>query len=200
MVNVTIDTGENVGDVSSVKTMGELVELVKTTIDPVRMITSITLNGKSIEESDWRLPLSIHGAGQLAFETSSKEDFLEERIKGAPDILEQVISSFTAVSEGFRDNDSAQTNEKFASALEDLEAFINWYLAVVEVDSKIDPNYLESFSGLLNEMSAICDGMVRDMMTAKWADVAKAIDLQLVPKLEKIRLTTSEFAGGYKPH
>ena len=200
MVQINIDTGENLGDISSVKTMNELVELVKSTIDPLRMISGITLNGQIIKESDWRLPLSIHGNGVLGFETCSREEFLNERIKGAPEILDKISANLKDVSGKFRSGDSMGGNESFAGSIADLEAFVKWYMAVIEVDPSISPSYLDSFSSLMDEMSEVCERMVRNMMTAKWSEVAGSIDLELIPKLEKIRVKAAEFAQSYTPH
>ena len=76
MITVKVDGQVLPLELSGIRTMGELVELIKMNIDPDSVISARTIGGRDLVESDWRAPLSVHGGARLEIATATKQQFL----------------------------------------------------------------------------------------------------------------------------
>ena len=84
MIQVHIDGSPLQADIGAMNTMGDLIELVKATIDPDTIITSVEFNGQALSDGDWSMPLSAQRGRTLEIRTGTKRAYVYERITLAP--------------------------------------------------------------------------------------------------------------------
>ena len=68
MESIKINGEEWTAPIQNSLKMTELVELIKSTIDPSQIITGILLNGKDLEEADWNGYVSDYQTNVLEIE------------------------------------------------------------------------------------------------------------------------------------
>ena len=73
MISVTVDGAPFQADLSTLKTMGELVEFIKVQIYPDSVIVSILLDTQDLSEAEWRVTLASLGDKGLSVTTGSKK-------------------------------------------------------------------------------------------------------------------------------
>ena len=73
MITVKVDGQVLSLELAGIRTMGELVELIKMNIDPDAVICAMTIAGRELNEADWRAPLSVQGNSELEIATSTKD-------------------------------------------------------------------------------------------------------------------------------
>ena len=127
MIQVQIDGAPLRADIAGMNNMGDLLELVKATIDPDSIITSIEFNGQTLEDGDWSLPLSAHRDRVLEIRTGAKSAYLAERIGLAPDIIGKIAEEFGLAGDSYRSGQLPNGNNQLTVAVDDLSAFVNWY-------------------------------------------------------------------------
>ena len=76
MLNVSLNSQNFEFNPLVVKNINELVELVKLNLDSDQLISEISLQGESMSDSDWRVPLRVHSNSTLEITTSSRNDFV----------------------------------------------------------------------------------------------------------------------------
>ena len=67
MESIKINGEEWTAPIQNSLKMTELVELIKSTIDPSQIITGILLNGKDLEEADWNGYVSDYQTTEVAW-------------------------------------------------------------------------------------------------------------------------------------
>src|SRR4051812_26968358 len=73
----------------------DLVELIKTNIDPDHMITNILLNGRELEEKEWYLTLQQFGDTAIfEVDTGSPAEYVTSRLGQAADVVRACYIDF----------------------------------------------------------------------------------------------------------
>src|SRR5262245_5603503 len=135
MIQVQIDGNPLQADLGGMNTMGDLIELVKATIDPDTIITSMEFSGEALSESDWSMPLTAHRGKILQIRTGTKQAYMFERISLAPDIVQKIVEEFGKASEAYRGGQSPAGNSMLGTAVDDLSAFVGWYDSLLGMDN-----------------------------------------------------------------
>ena len=134
MAQVRINGEESrFGENGSVKVV-DLVELIKTQIDPEHMITDIFLNGQELAEADWTS--TIQNFGQTAVievSTGLPHEYVSERLSKAADIVRACYIDFRDARKFFQSGDAANGNKKIGVAAITLKAFFEWYSTMLEL-------------------------------------------------------------------
>lgn len=187
MITVKVDSQDFPADISHLRTMGDLVELVKATIDPDSIITSMALAGQPITEADWQAPLTSHSQGVLEIATGEKKQYIADRLSSAEHYLFQILDEFNQASQKYSQGDSTEANTLLSTAVEDLLAFINWYLALLSVDPISFKNEIESFNTYIKDIQVICEQLVQQQMFQSWTALGETIKSKLEPSLHNLK-------------
>ncbi|MCB0323712.1 MAG: hypothetical protein KDD69_09075 [Bdellovibrionales bacterium] len=198
MISVKVDSQEFPADISSVSTMGDLIELVKASIDPDSIIVDMQLGGQSLSEADWRAPLNVHRNVLLEIKTGDKREYLLERLGVAEHYLAQIIDQFDTAGANYRDGHAESANTTLATAVDDLLAFVNWYLTLLSVEAvQLEPQ-IEEFNTHINAIQQICEQLLQQQMFQSWWALGETITARLTPQLQALKRfceQTSEHAA-----
>ena len=86
MISVLVDGKPFPGNISEVRTIANLIELIKLTIDPNSIITEMRLNGKFLDEVEWRASLVSLVGSTFEINTGSKNDYVHDRLTQAEEL------------------------------------------------------------------------------------------------------------------
>lgn len=187
MISVKVDNQDFITDIGELKTMGDLIELIKATIDPDCIITSLTLAGEPLKDSDWRVPLSVHGEGVLEVTTGDKNEYLSDRLATAENYLSQIIDEFARASELYRSGSVDEANTTLATAVDDLLAFVNWYLALLSVKPEQVASQIQEFDSQIREIKDVCEQLLQQQMFQSWVILGETLQSRLEPQLMKLK-------------
>lgn len=183
MIKVSVDGADLNVDLGGIKTMGELVELVKTQIDPDAVIGSLKIEGRDLLESDWRSPLSAQGNRQLEIVTVSKHQFVTERLHQASGYVSHIKNEFDRAKEAFQQGSESDGNTFFGNAVTDLQAFFEWYSVVLEAGFESRPEMRAEVLEQVNVLAGICEQLVQQQLYNSWWALGETIQNKLIPQL-----------------
>ena len=183
MITVKVDGRELSAEIRELKTMGDVIEMVKATIDPDSIITSMSLQGNPLRDSDWRVPLSIHQHSLLEITTGDRTAFVKQRLEAAGSYVMQINTEFEQVSDCYLSALYDQANTQMAKAVDDLLAFINWYLTLLSMEPDKRNEELAEFDQHLQEIRSLCDQILQLQMFQSWKRLGEVLKLDLSPKL-----------------
>jgi len=193
MVSVQID-GQPLGiDISGAKTMGELVELVKSQIDPDSVVESLTIEGRQLTDSDWRAPLNVQGSSVLEVTTSSREAFVASRLEQAPEFVRLITESFAKARQAFQQGDQTVGNNLLNSSVNDLKAFFQWYDIVLEAGAISDADKAR-IVGNVQELAQTCEQLVQQQLYNSWWALGESLESKLEPQLNELCQSCESFA------
>lgn len=187
MVTVTVNGQQLPLQLDGVRTMGELVEVVKMNIDPDSVISAMTIGGRDLVESDWRAPLSVHGGARLEIATATKQQFLKDRLMQAPILVERIIQNFGNARQSFRAGEQTGGYQQMGSAVKDFNAFIKWYDVILEYNPALRQTYQTQVVPLINELTRICEQLVQQQLYNSWWAIGETLEKQLEPTLNRLR-------------
>jgi len=193
MIKVIIDGNEFSAGLDRVKTMSDLVELVKVSIDPDSIITSMLLNEMELTDADWRAPLSVQGDSTLAIATGSKENYVEQRLETSVLYLEHIINEFKHSRACFGEGASNDGNVAFGTAVNDLRAFISWFQAVLELLPTVWENEKQSYNDKLVEVSGTCEQLLQQQLYQSWWALSDTMEKKLEPQLCELKSRCENF-------
>lgn len=174
--------------------MGELVELVKASIDPETMITEMRLNGSQLTEDDWRRNLSSIAESCIEMVTGNKKVYVLERVVQSPFFLRQVVDEFVSAKNSYRSGETTSASQIFKTAVNDLHAFMNWYLTLLSLEQGIDKGYIDQLTAHIEQVTRISERLVNAMLFNAWWAVAETLERDLEPELNLILKALSSFA------
>lgn len=180
-------------DVRSVRTMADLVELVKANIDPEFIITDMALGGQTLTDSDWRLPLVAQGEKTLEFVTGSKGQYVEERLSLVVPYLENIEAQFAFARTYFQSGVVTTANTSLSKALSDLRAFIDWYATLLELMPENAGSEKQALFQEIKDLTTTSELMLQQSMRQLWSVVALTIENKLEPQLSQFRARCAKF-------
>lgn len=192
MITVQVDGTSMLTDVGSMNTMGELIELVKASIDPDSIITSLSISGNELSDSDWQAPLSTHRGQTLEVTTGSRDEYVNERLQMASTLVRRIAQEFSEAATFYQKSDWPQGNNTFAVAVEDLLAFVNWYDSILLVDEeKLEANRTEFKQGV-DQLQSTCEELLQQQLYNSWWALGETINTKLCDQLGRLEA----FCGG----
>ena len=194
MIQVQVDGNPLQADLGALNSMGDVLELVKTTIDPDSIITSIQFNGETLSDSDWTLPLSAHRGRMLQIKTGGKREYLAERIALAPEIVERITEEFAEAGGSYRSGFSPNGNSQLGTAVTDLSAFVNWFASLMAMDERLLGDANKQFSAEVGSLHKVCEQMLQQQLYNSWWAISETINSKLTPKLLEIRQLCDQIA------
>lgn len=185
MLNININGSRLNADLSASRTMGDLIEAVKTRIDPDTIIIDISFNGQSLNDSDWNLPISQHNGKTLEICTGSRQNFMMQRLALSPEIAGQIINNFSDAALSYKNGLTLDGNQLLQTAVGDLDAFIRWYSSVLAMAPSAE--WKESFHKQVAELQKACEQIFQQQLYNSWWVLAETINNRLRPSLEEVK-------------
>lgn len=194
MITVKIDGNELSSDLSGISTMGDLIEVVKATIDPDTIITALTLGGRELTDADWRAPLSVQGGNLLEVQTGSKENFVEDRLTQSVVFANHIMHEFGFARDLFKNAQNQKANLEFGKAVEDLQAFVRWYDTLLQM---FPAGGLErgEFEIKMGEIQKTCEQVLQQQLYNSWWALGETLEKRLEPQIGSLRDFCARVAG-----
>ncbi len=198
MIRLMVDGQDWSSKISGVRTMPELVELVKANIDPEKIVTAMAINGQNLTDADWRAPLVVQGESQMEILTGSKESYVQDRLGVAISVVEEIIEEFHRARSLYQDGVSREGNMSFSKAVGDLRAFFNWYFSVLDLANTKAESQKETFKSQVSEISSVCEQMLQQQMYQSWWALGQTLEAKLEPQLGTLKTSCATFADSYQ--
>ncbi len=185
MVSVRINGDDSpVGGGASLK-IAELIELIKASIDPEHMITSILLEGRELAEEDWAAPVSQFGAATVDISTGTPKSFVNDRLDKASSIVRECYLQFRDARKTFQDGKMLQGNQQLVKAVNTLKSFFEWYSTLLEL-SEGDRRKEIDITPQVTDISEVCKRICQQQLYQSWWALGETIAKELEPKLDKL--------------
>lgn len=195
MVQVSVNGMPMPADLAGLRTMGDIIELVKANVDPEQIVTGVFVDGDPICEADWRSPLVTLGNRNVDIKTGTKEFFANERLQVAGGIVDSIMEGFGKAQQAFLTGNNRDGNLSFAQAIEDLSAFLNWYLTVLSVDQAQAVAQRTAFGLIIKDIQTTCEQMMQQQLYQSWWALGESIRMRLEPQLQRVKLFCTNLAG-----
>lgn len=196
MIRVLVNEQPMPIDLGSVKMMGELIELIKASIDPDALIMSITLNGEELTDGDWRSPLSTFSGRTLALTTASRDEFIATRLDVAALYIERIRSEFAGAKDSFKKGVSSEAHTSLSQAVQDLKAFTDWYGTIVAMLPTGKEGEVTNYKEQIKRITEVCEQLLQQQLYRAWWALAETIERKLDPELERLKGCCLKVANG----
>lgn len=186
MTQVRINGDESgVQGTPSIKVV-DLVELIKTHIDPDHMITRLLLNGRELEEKEWFATLQQLGETSIfEVETGTPAAYVADRLSQAADIVRSCYIDFRDSRKSFQSGDMQNGNKKLIVAVNTLKAFFEWYGSLLEL---VVPEQRQRFeiNQQVTDLSESCKKACQHQLYQSWWALGETLEKEIEPKLDKL--------------
>jgi len=185
------------GEASNIKSDGlpkitDLVELIKSLIDPDHMITSILLDGSELSEQDWSNGLSQHETSVVEIETGTPSSFVSSRLSNACEIVRECFWEFRATREKFEDGKMQEANKKLVAAVNTLQAFFEWYATLLNLVGEEDKSEFD-ISPIVEDIAGVCKQICQQQLYQSWWALGESLKNELEPKLDELEAHCRKF-------
>lgn len=178
------------GQESSIRTDGlgrisDLVELIKSMIDPEHMITGILLDGRDLEDGHWEMSPGQFTTSILEIETGTPEQFVAERMAQASDIVKTCYYEFRDARKAFQDSNMQVGNQALIKGTNILKAFFEWYTTMADL-VPADKRSRFDISSQTIEITDVCKQICQQQLYQSWWALSETLEKELEPRLDKL--------------
>jgi hypothetical protein len=185
MVQVRINGEDSAIQGDGSPKVADLVELIKSTIDPDHMITGILLDGRELGEDEWYASVNQLGTAIIEVETGTPEEFVSSRILRASEIVRSCYLEFRASRKSFQDGDMTAGNQKLVSAVNTLKAFFEWYRTLLGLmTDEQKPKF--DIEDQTREIMETCKRICQQQLYQSWWALGESLEKDLEPKLDQL--------------
>jgi hypothetical protein len=170
---------------ASLSRVSDIVELIKTNIDPDHMITSVSIDGRDLEEADWSANPASFGSSLFEVETGLPEDYVRQRMMNAHYLVQEIFMQFRDARKSFQEGLSIDGNRQLGKSVQTFQAFIEWYGTVVGLLPE-EKQRLFDITPIVSDLSVSCQSLCQKQLSQSWGPLADIIKNELEPKLEKL--------------
>ena len=193
MVQVRVN-GQGLGlPVERVQTFADLIELVKSSIDPEHMVTEILLDGRDMRDEEWMMAPSQLQGEVLDFASGRPDIYVSDRIQEASSVVRSCFFEFRDARKGFQDGDSVIGNKRLKVAVDTLKAFFEWYSTLLQLVPESARSKLD-ISSEVQDISETCKKICQQQMYQSWWALGESLEKDLEPKLDKLEDTCRKVA------
>lgn len=177
----------------------DIVELIKTVIDPEHVITDMRINGEVLSDEVWASSTATLGTSIIEVETDTVKQFVEDRLIQAPGVVQACYVQFRDARKAFQMQGQILGNKKLATAVGTLQAFFSWYATFFPlIPAHEQPQYdLDKYVKSIVEISnKIC----QQQLYQSWWAIAQTIEKELEPQLDELENFCRKFTqrtGGH---
>jgi hypothetical protein len=192
MVSVRINGEDAPIQAGNCAHMTEVVELIKSMIDPDHMITAIHLDGAPFEDDDWMLPTSQVETAIVEVETGSPVQFVIDRLEKSPEVVQSCFLEFRSCRQKFQDGNSVEANKQLVGAVQALQAFFQWYGTLLEL---VPAEEREEFdlTSEVETLSETCKEICQQQLYQSWWALGESIQQKLEPQLDALERRCRSF-------
>ncbi|MCO6432503.1 MAG: hypothetical protein J5J00_16740 [Deltaproteobacteria bacterium] len=185
MVSVRINGEDSSITGDGLPKVADLVELIKSVIDPDHMITGILIDGRDLAEDEWYSNVNQLGTSIIEVETGTPEEFVASRLSRASDIVRACYLEFRDARKSFQDGDLSTGNQKLATAVNTLKAYFEWYNTLLGLVPEQRRAAFE-ISDQVNALSETCKRICQQQLYQSWWALGESLEKDLEPKLDKL--------------
>lgn len=182
---IKINGKETPINTSGVQRVTDLIELIKSMIDPTHMITAILINGRELDEQEWTGTISQFEAAVLEIETGEPETYVYRRLATAPEIIGQCFMSFREARKNFQNGNMQVANRKLLAAVNTLREFFSWYATLLELLSE-DKRKKFDITALVTKISETCKTLCQQQLYQSWWAIGETLRQELEPELDQL--------------
>jgi hypothetical protein len=187
MVQILVDDTELSLEAATLGTVGELIEYVKSSIDPDAIILSLTRDEEPLSEADWKCPLSSLAQSQVRITTGSRTTFYQDRLQLTGAIGETLSETFGEIAKLFKTGMQNNAHEAFATTLDDLNAFVGWFYSILSMDEHLFEVEFREFTQMVEEFRGTCLLLQQHQLKQSWWSIGDIIELQVVPLIGRCK-------------
>ncbi len=170
---------------ASVPRFTDLVEFLKSQIDPDHMITTLLLDGRELTDDEWNQNVSSLMGDTLDVTTGHPEAYVADRMQDASRVVRSCFYEFRDARKGFQDGDTVTGNKRLKIAVDTLKAFFEWYGTLVQLVSETKREKLD-ISPQVVEISESCKKICQQQLYQSWWALGESLEKDLEPKLDKL--------------
>lgn len=174
--------------------VSEVIELIKSMIDPDHMITVLMLNGKELEDKDWTASTAEYGTAIFEVETGTPASFVADRFGLASNIIRSCFMEFRDARKGFQAGKMQQGNHCLIQAVNTARAFFEWYSSLIDLVPQQERSRYD-ISPQVQEISTICKRICQQQLYQSWWALGETLEKELEPKLDKLE----DFCRNFQP-
>jgi hypothetical protein len=164
----------------------DLVELIKNSIDPAHMVTTVKVNGGELEAEEWDYALDKFGPTPIfEFDTGTPGDYVKARVQIAPMLIQAIYMGFRDARKSFQSGDMQSGNKAIFEAVNDLKAFLEWYHSLCELVKETDQNAF-SITTPVEEITTVCKKICQQQLYQSWWALGETIAKELEPALDRL--------------
>lgn len=195
MPQVILDNAEVNFEFSRLRTVGELIEYIKTSIDPDAIILSLTKDDEPLNDSDWMMPLQAFNESRFDITTGSKNDFIKQRLEMVDDLIEELYLNFSEIIKLFKHGAEQEAHEPFSATLNDLNAFVGWLHSIYSVDEETFQLEASQYEKVIEDLKIACVDIQSYQIQQSWWNLGDVLDLKVLSILEQIKEINSRAIG-----
>jgi hypothetical protein len=163
----------------------DLIELVKSQIDPDHMITALLIDGRELTDDEWNQNVAMLSGETLDVTTGHPEMYVADRMQDASRVVRSCFYEFRDARKGFQDGDTVTGNKRLKVAVDTLKAFFEWYGTLVQLVSETKRERLDISPQVL-EISESCKKICQQQLYQSWWALGESLEKDLEPKLDKL--------------
>lgn len=185
MVAVRINGEEAPVKSDGLPRLSDVVELIKSVIDPDHMITQLAIDGRDFSEEDWSASPSHYNTSIIEVQTGTPSDYVRDRMTKSPVIVRACRESFHAARLGFEEGKNQDANAELKDAVQALLAFCEWYGAILDLvpeERRLDFDINDE----MEDMVEVCKKLCQQQLYQSWWALGESIKNELEPALDKL--------------
>jgi hypothetical protein len=185
MISIIINSEPVSLNYQGLENFTDLVELIKSYIDPDHMITQLELDGDQISDEIWRNNISDITGKSLNVVTGNPTQYVADQIARTPLAIQACYLQFRDARKTFQQGDTATGNKKLIIATDTLKAFFDWYIVILQ----LAPTHLREIINLeskAGEILSVCKNICQLQMYRSWWALGESLKNDLEPKLDSL--------------
>lgn len=198
MIRVRVNGNYTEIPVASVPRFTDLVEFLKSQIDPEHMITTLLIDGRELTDDEWNQNVSMLVGDTLDVTTGHPEAYVADRMQDASRVVRSCFYEFRDARKGFQDGDTVTGNKRLKVAVDTLKAFFEWYGTLVQLVSETKREKLDISPQVL-EISESCKKICQQQLYQSWWALGESLEKDLEPKLDKLEDACRRVAREVQP-
>ncbi|MEY4669776.1 MAG: hypothetical protein RL518_2475 [Pseudomonadota bacterium] len=198
MLRVRINGEQTDVNCSAVPRFTDLIELLKVSIDPEHMMTSILIDGRELSDEEWSQNTAQLNGEVLDIETGRPEAYVADRIQDASRVVRSCFFEFRDARKGFQDGDMITGNKRLKSAVDTLRAFFEWYGTLLQLVPNANRSKLD-ITPQVQEISETCKKICQQQLYQSWWALGESLEKDLEPKLDKLEDACRRAARDLQP-
>jgi len=191
-MKITINGEETEFNTDSLFRFTELVELIKSNIDPEHMITNILLDGSELTDKDWFSSINQIKDCKLEILTGTPQNYAAERFAMAASIIRACFMDFRAARKYYINGKNQLGNDSLVVAVKNLQAFFQWYASLSELLSAEEKEKY-NIDSYVRDISETCKKICQHQIYQSWMGLADTLKHELEPKLEELEDACAEY-------